>query len=70
MEYKGYIGHYSFDAAQNIFIGRVANTHHLLTFEGKSLRELRENFEKVISEHTQLCQKYGKELNITHSLEK
>lgn len=64
MEYKGYIGHFSFDAAENIFSGRVANVHHLLTFEGKSIRELQQSFRDTVDEHITWCKKYGKKPEI------
>lgn len=60
INYKGYIGNFAFDETKNIFYGRVANTHDLITFQGKSVREAQEAFQDAINEHLEWCNKYGK----------
>jgi predicted HicB family RNase H-like nuclease len=60
IKYRGFIGHFSFDDKHNLFIGRVANSHDLITFQGKSISEIREAFNDAINEHIDWCKKHGK----------
>jgi predicted HicB family RNase H-like nuclease len=62
IKYRGYIGHFTFDEKTNLFHGRVANTHDLITFQGKSVKEIHQAFQDAIDEHLDWCKKYGKEL--------
>jgi predicted HicB family RNase H-like nuclease len=60
INYKGYIGHFTFDETKNIFYGRVINSHDLIIFQGKSIKETQEAFQDAINEHLEWCKKYGK----------
>ncbi|OJW49647.1 MAG: hypothetical protein BGO67_03840 [Alphaproteobacteria bacterium 41-28] len=60
IEYKGYIGQFTFNEIYNLFRGRVANSHYLIEFEGKSMRELKEAFHTAIDEHIAWCEKHNK----------
>ena len=44
MEYKGYLAHVKFDEEANIFHGKVVNIRDVITFQGKSVDELRQAF--------------------------
>ena len=39
--YKGYIGKVDYDDEADIFHGEVINTRDVITFQGKSIRELK-----------------------------
>jgi len=69
IEYKGYIGHFTFDETKNIFYGKVANTQDLITFQGKSIKETQHAFRDAINEHIEWCKKYGKKPEKPFSLE-
>ena len=60
INYKEYIGYFTFDETKNMFYGRVANTPDLITFQGKSVREAQEAFRDAINEHLEWCHKHGK----------
>lgn len=60
MEYKGYVGHVSFDDEANIFHGEVVNTRDVITFQGKSVEEIREAFRDSIEEYLEWCQERNK----------
>ena len=60
INYKGYTGHFAFDETKNVFYGRVANTHDLIVFQGKSIQSTQEAFRDAINEHIEWCKKYGK----------
>lgn len=59
IEYKGFIGHFKFDETKNMFYGRVANTHDLIIFQGKSVKEIKQHFQDAIEEHIVWRKKYG-----------
>jgi predicted HicB family RNase H-like nuclease len=60
IEYRSYIGHFIFDEKKNIFYGRVTNTRDVITFQGKSIKETKQNFRDAINEHLDWCKKHGK----------
>jgi len=61
IEYRGYIGHFSFDENTNLFYGKVANTNDLITFQGKSLNETKQAFRDSIDEYIAWCKRFRKE---------
>lgn len=61
MEYKGYIGLFTFDKKLWIFQGRVSNIKDLITFQGKSMETLHNSFRDSINEYLVWCKKTGKD---------
>ncbi len=61
IEYKGYIGHFSFDEEKIMFFGKVANSHDFITFQGKSFSELKLNFRNSVDEYIAWCKRFRKE---------
>lgn len=61
IEYKGYLGHIEFDDDANIFHGEVINTQDVITFQGKSVQELRQALKDSIDTYLAFCAKKGKE---------
>ncbi len=55
MEYKGYLGHAEFDDEANIFHGEVINIRDVITFQGKSVDELRQAFEDSVEDYLAFC---------------
>ena len=37
MEYKGYIGEFTFDDKRELFLGHISNTKGIIMFQGKSI---------------------------------
>ena len=60
MEYKGYIGLFTFDEKLELFQGRVSNIKDLITFQGKSMETLKYAFKDAINEYLNWCKKIGK----------
>ena len=58
IEYKGYICHFAFDEADKLFHGKVANSHYIIAFQGKSVYELQRAFQNAIEEHIAWCTKH------------
>ncbi len=61
MEYKGYIGHVEFDDEAEIFHGEVINTRDVITFQGKTVNEIKEAFRDSVEDYLAYCAKLGQE---------
>jgi predicted HicB family RNase H-like nuclease len=56
LTYKDFIGSVHFSAEDNIFFGKVEGINDLITFEGDSVRELKNAFRYVVDEHIKDCE--------------
>jgi predicted HicB family RNase H-like nuclease len=63
IEYKGYIGAIELDQEQDIFHGRVVNTRDVITFEGRSTKELRKALAESVQDYLEMCAEDGVEPN-------
>lgn len=61
MEYKGYIGKVEFDDEADIFHGEVINTRDAITFQGKSVSELKQAFQDSVDDYLAFCGERGEE---------
>ena len=61
IEHKDYIGHFYFDEKTNLFLGRVASIHDVITFEGTSVASTRQAFQDAVDGYIAWRQKYRKE---------
>ncbi len=61
MEFKGYQAHVEFDDDANVFHGEVVNIRDVITFQGKSVDELRQAFEDSIEDYLAFCAQRGEE---------
>lgn len=60
MEYKSYVGHVNFDDEADIFHGEVVNTRDVITFQGRSVEEIRQAFCESVDEYLEWCKERGK----------
>jgi predicted HicB family RNase H-like nuclease len=61
IEYKGYHGVFEFDSSIDAFHGRVVGLQDVVTFEGRSLDELRREMEESVEDYLELCEEVGKD---------
>ena len=61
MEHKGYSGAVEFDDVANIFHGEVLNLRDVITFQGRSVNELRKAFRDSVDFYLEHCAARGKE---------
>jgi len=61
MIYQGYIGTVAFDEEADIFHGTVINTRDVITFQGKSVDEIRSAFKESVDEYLKFCEELGEE---------
>jgi predicted HicB family RNase H-like nuclease len=67
MEYKGYLARVEVDDEANIFHGEVINIRDVITFQGKSVEELRQAFEDSVEDYLAFCAERGEEPNLPFS---
>ena len=61
MQYKDYLGRIEFNEEANIFHGEVINIRDVITFQGKSVEELRKAFEESVEDYLDFCAKRNEE---------
>ena len=61
MEYKGYLGKVEFDAEAEIFHGEVINIRDVITFQGKSVKELTQAFRDSVEDYLAFCKDRGED---------
>jgi predicted HicB family RNase H-like nuclease len=61
MEYKGYLGKVEFDDEAALFHGEVINTRDVITFQGKSVAELRKALRESVDDYLAFCAERGEE---------
>lgn len=61
MTYDGYVATIDLDEEASLFHGEVINTRDVLTFQGRTLDELRTAFADTIADYVEWCRERGKE---------
>jgi predicted HicB family RNase H-like nuclease len=56
LTYKGFIGSVHFSAQDDVFFGKIEGISDLVTFEGDSVKELKNAFHYVVDEHIKDCE--------------
>ncbi len=59
MQYKGYFGKVEFDDEADIFYGEVINLRDVVTFQGKTVQELRKAFRESVDDYLEFCASRG-----------
>ncbi|MDR2205442.1 MAG: type II toxin-antitoxin system HicB family antitoxin [Flavobacteriaceae bacterium] len=57
LNYKGFMGSVHFSSEDDVFFGKVEGINDLITFEGKSVDELKKAFHYMIDEHIKDCER-------------
>lgn len=60
MRYKNFMGSIRYSPGDNCFHGRIEGIDDLVTFEGRSVDELKKSFKDAAEDYLELCQKSGK----------
>ena len=61
MNYQGYQATVIFDEDPDIFHGSVVNTRDVITFQGRSVDEIRTAFKDSVDEYLKFCAELGEE---------
>lgn len=65
LTYKGYLGTVSFSSEDEVFYGKIHGINDLVTFEGKSVNELKSSFKEAVEDYLETCATLNKEPNKT-----
>jgi len=57
MQYKGFVGHAEYDDDAEIFHGEVINVNHVITFQGKTVAQLKKAFIESVDVYLDYCKK-------------
>lgn len=61
MKYKGYAAKITIDEEQEILHGEVAGLTDVVTFQGRTINELKTAFRDSVDDYLQMCEEYGEE---------
>ena len=61
MQYMNYYGSVHYNDEDQIFHGKIAFIHALVTYEGKDVQGLRQVFAEAVDDYLHLCQEEGLE---------
>lgn len=59
MTYKGYEGHIEYDEEADIFHGEVVNLRDVITFQGRSVDELKQALQDSVEDYLAFCRERG-----------
>lgn len=59
MQHKGYFGKVEFDDDAGLFHGEVVGLRDVVTFQGKSVAELRKAFRESVDDYLEFCAERG-----------
>ncbi len=59
MNHKGYTARIDFDDRDGIFVGRVLGLRTMISFHGKTVAELRREFEAAVDDFLRDCKEQG-----------
>lgn len=66
MKYKEYLSAVHFSSDDEVFHGRIIGINDLVTFEGKSVTELKRAFKEAVEDYLETCAMLKKEPNKTY----
>ena len=61
IQYKGYTGVFDFDSSIDAFHGKVIGLRDGVTFQGRSVEELKTAMAESVEDYLELCSEAGKE---------
>jgi predicted HicB family RNase H-like nuclease len=67
MEYRGYLATVDYDDEAAIFHGEVVNTRAVITFQGRSVDDLRRELAESVEDYLAWCAERGKAPEKPHS---
>ena len=61
MEYKGYTANIEYSDEDNCFIGHIVGINDIISFEGETVNEIRDDFHNAVNSYLASCAKHGKQ---------
>jgi len=67
LRYKGFAASLHYSPDDECFHGKVEGIDDLVSFEGRSVAELKRSFRDAVEEYVELCRKAGKDLQKSYT---
>ncbi len=67
MSYKGFKAKVEFSPDDEVFFGRIIGIDDVVTFEGRTVKELKKAFAEAVDFHIEVCEKTGQKLKKNYS---
>jgi predicted HicB family RNase H-like nuclease len=67
LEYDKFVGSVNFSEEDDVFFGKIEGVNALVTFEGKTVTELRKAFKNAVDDYLGYCKLKGIDPNKTYS---
>ena len=61
LQYKNFLGSVHFSSDDALFFGKIEGINDLVTFEGKTVDEIKKFFKEAVEDYLEICKKTGKE---------
>jgi predicted HicB family RNase H-like nuclease len=61
LNYKNFIGTFNYIEEEDILHGKIEGIKDLVTFEGKSIEEIKKAFTEAVDDYLELCKEIGKD---------
>lgn len=61
LTYNGYVGHVEFDSDADIFHGEIIGIRDVITFQGKTVDEIKQSMKDSLEDYFDMCRKHKKE---------
>ncbi len=59
IKYKNFFGTVHYSTENEVFFGKIEGIKDLVTFEGKSVKEIKKSFMEAVEDYIELCQNNG-----------
>ena len=59
LSYKGYHGTVEYSLEDQLLFGKVIDTQSLISYEGSTIEELKEDFEGAVDDYLDMCKEHG-----------
>lgn len=60
MRYKGFLGSALLSEADEVFTGKIIGIPDLVSYEGRSVKELKQAFHEAVDDYIDICTRYNK----------
>lgn len=61
IQYKSYLGTFEYDQGADIFHGKIVNLKDVVTFQGRSIDELKKALADSVEDYLDFCREQGEE---------
>ncbi len=66
LQYKGYYANVQYSAEDDVFFGSIVGINDLVSFEGTSVKELKQAFYEAVDDYLETCKAQNKEPDKTY----